>query len=108
MTMYRAAGFIFCFVLSGCMETAAQRDATRMRAETNVSATSATECYGAAVGKPEYAGLRQHSYFNADQNWPLQMLNDQTLPIKDDIIEIYRMYSDMQVCRQIILGSVPD
>jgi hypothetical protein len=92
--------------LTGCMETTAQHENVRMQSETNNANTAAKECLQATFDKPEYVNLRQHTYFSAtDQSWPLQMLNDPTVPTKEQIKQIYAIYADIQECRKIILDG---
>jgi hypothetical protein len=88
------------------METAAQREQVRLRTEASNTNASGKECIEAATAKPAYSGIMRKTYLStADQNWPLAMLNDATLPTKEEIKQIYALYSDIQECRTIILDG---
>jgi hypothetical protein len=88
------------------METGAQREAARIRAENVTAGADSKACLQAAFDKPEYANIEKKSSFNAERlNFTLQMLSDPSLPTKDEIKSLYAVYSDMQECRQLILSG---
>jgi PBP1b-binding outer membrane lipoprotein LpoB len=105
-TLRRLIAFMSVLVLGGCMETAAQRENARMQTESGNALATGKECLQSAFDKPDYSGIKQKSYFSAvDQNWPLPMLNDPTLPSKEQIKQLYAIYADIQECRKIILDG---
>ena len=92
--------------LVGCMETGAQTEVSRMKSELSNANAASKECLDSAFEKPQYSSIRAKSYFSTtNQSWPLPMLNDETLPSKEQIKQLYALYSDIQECRKIILDG---
>jgi hypothetical protein len=106
--MFRATFILVLYgvALVGCMETGAQTELTRMKSELANANAGSKECLDDAYAKPEYSSIRAKSYFSTtDQNWPLPMLNDDSLPSKEQIKQLYAIYSDIQECRKVILDG---
>jgi hypothetical protein len=88
------------------METAAQIEGARIQKEASTSGANGKECLRSAFAKPQYAEIKTKTYFSVeDRDWPLQTLNDDSLPTKGQIKQLYALYADIQTCRKIILDG---
>jgi hypothetical protein len=91
-------------LLSSC--TGAQIEANRMEKIANATASSFDACAAQIADNAEYENLKKKTSVTAPlQEMPLQMLSDNSLPTKDEIKLLYKLHSDRQECRKIVLDG---
>jgi hypothetical protein len=101
----RVALLLTLCCLCGC-STGAQRELARMQTVQADSAAAYNQCADPVFQNPEYSGITKKTHLSTnDPNFPLEMLNDTTLPSKEQTKNIYAIYGDIQPCRQIILDA---